>query len=433
MEDTRLVQFGILVKEDKIVKRIPTNLVTKTIITSSAEYEANKEYTDEDANVYEKYLQAITKVSIDINSDIEKIKALEDNILEQYNKNAELEKKMEQETEKFAEQANTAIKDYNSNAETKIEEFNTNAKEKTDEFNSNATEKKSEISDIADVFDANVEEKTNTFNSNVETKTTEFNNNSNTKTEEFNNNSTEKINAFNSNAEEKIADYDEHVETLTSRIAELEEETEDLYNALNTEQISGNELYIDDAKPCRILNTGINGMYKQETTTGAQLYNYADTSLCNNATSDENGWITLTCDNSQGDAKKYSNYFTNNLNLEEDTQYTLIVEINKLQGSFKFVPASHNNNGGQSVASIIYDSNNLSNNSIKISQMTTRASFEDIIYGLRTFIEAPIGSTCTITFRISVIKDTTITEENFKYEPYTGRSFITKSQISTDN
>lgn len=407
-------------QEDKIVKRIPTNLVTKTIITSSAEYESNKEYTDEDANIYEKYLQAITNVSIDINNDIEKIKALEDNILDQYNKNVELADKMEQETEKFAKQANTAIEDYNSNAETKTEEFNTNAKEKTDEFNSNATEKKTEISDIADVFDANVEEKTNTFNSNVETKTTEFNNNSNTKTEEFNNNSTEKINAFNSNAEEKIADYNEHVETLTSRIADLEEETEDLYNALNTEQISGTELYIEDAKPYRILNTGINGMYKQETTTGAQLYNYADISLYNNATSDENGWITLTYDNSQGDAKKYLNYFTNNLNLEEDTQYTLIVEIKKLQGSFKFFLASHYNNEGQSVASIIYDSNNLSNNSIKISQMTTRASFEDIIYGLRTFIEVPIGSTCTITFRISVIKDTTITEENFKYEPYTG-------------
>lgn len=150
MEDTRLVQFGFLLQEDKIVKRIPTNLVTKTIITSSAEYVANKEYTDEDANVYEKYLQAITKVSIYINGDIEKIKALEDNILEQYNKNAELEKKMEQETEKFAEQANTAIKDYNSNAETKTEEFNSNARKKTDEFDSNAIEKKSEISDIAE-------------------------------------------------------------------------------------------------------------------------------------------------------------------------------------------------------------------------------------------------------------------------------------------
>lgn len=137
-------------QENKIVKRIPTNLVTKTIITSSAEYESNREYTDEDANIYEKYLQAITNVSIGINGDIEKIKALEDNILEQYNKNVELEKKMEQETEKFAKQANTAIEDYNSNAEAKTEEFNTNAKEKTDEFNSNATEKKTEISDIAE-------------------------------------------------------------------------------------------------------------------------------------------------------------------------------------------------------------------------------------------------------------------------------------------
>ena len=137
-------------QENKIVKRIPTNLVTKTIITSSAEYEPNKEYTDEDANIYENYLQAITNVSIGINGDIEKIKALEDNILEQYNKNVELEKNMKQETEKFAKQANTAIEDYNSNAEAKTEKFNTNVKEKTDEFNSNATEKKSEISDIAE-------------------------------------------------------------------------------------------------------------------------------------------------------------------------------------------------------------------------------------------------------------------------------------------
>lgn len=57
---------------------------------------------------------------------------------------------MEQETEKFAKQANTAIEDYNSNAEAKTEKFNTNAKEKTDEFNSNATEKKTEITDIAE-------------------------------------------------------------------------------------------------------------------------------------------------------------------------------------------------------------------------------------------------------------------------------------------
>lgn len=237
-------------------------------------------------------MQAITNVSIGINGDIEKIKTLEDNILEQYNKNVELEKNMEQETKKFAKQANTAIEDYNSNAEAKTEEFNTNVKEKTDEFNSNATEKKTEISDIADGFDANVEEKTNTFNSNVETKTTEFNNNSNTKTEEFNNNSTEKINAFNSNAEEKITDYNEHVETLTSRIADLEEETDDLFNALNTEKASGNELYIDDAKPCRIMNTEISGMYKQKTTNGTNLMNL-NVAQSSKVTVNEDGTVTI--------------------------------------------------------------------------------------------------------------------------------------------
>lgn len=75
-----------------------------------------------------------------------------------------------------------------------------------------------------------------------------------------------------------IADYDEHVETLTSRIADLEEETDDLFNALDTEKISGNELYIEDAKPCRVINTGVNGMYKQETTSGKNLLEVVVTS-----------------------------------------------------------------------------------------------------------------------------------------------------------
>lgn len=231
-------------------------------------------------------------MSIGINGDIEKIKALEDNILEQYNKNVELEKNMEQETEKFAKQANTAIEDYNSNAKT---------------------------------------------------KTTEFNNNSNTKTEEFNNNSTEKINAFNSNAEEKIADYNAHVETLTSRIADLEEETEDLFNALNTEKASGTELYIEDAKPCRVINAGISGMYKQGTTTGANILDISDM-LFGNSSLEQNGLkATLNNDSSitiNGTATKttylkkslksvledgnYYFYNFNNINQANETYYMLI-------------------------------------------------------------------------------------------------------------
>lgn len=385
-------------QENKIVKRIPTNLVTKTIITSSAEYEPNKEYTDEDANIYEKYLQAITNVSIDINGDIEKIKALEDNILEQYNKNVELANKMKQETEKFARQANTAIEDYNSNAETKAEEFNTNAKEKTDEFNSNATEKETEISDIADGFDANVEEKTNTFNSNVETKTTEFNNNSNTKTEEFNNNSTEKINAFNSNAEGKIADYNEHVETLTSRITDLEEETEDLFNALNTEKASGNELYIEDAKPCRIINTEIDGMYKQETTVGYNLFNL-NTILSNYYVS-----VTGTVETSN-----YSNS-SDYIEVKANKTYLISYNYNTLS-----------NTGKRRIATYNSDKTFLTAIEYAPSQKSvTITPSED------GYIRFSYDINC---IDIQVIEGT----ENKTYEPYTGRNFIIKSGLSTGN
>lgn len=138
-----------------------------------------------------------------------------------------------------------------------------------------------EIKNLNEDYEKMAEEKTEEFNSNVETKTTEFNNNS-----------TEKINAFNSNAEEKITDYNEHVETLTSRIAELEEETEDLFNALNTEKVSGTELYIDDAKACRVISSEIDGMYQQETTTGTNLMNL-NVVQNSNITVNEDGTITI--------------------------------------------------------------------------------------------------------------------------------------------
>lgn len=252
-------------------------------------------------------------MSIGINDDIEKIKALEDNILEQYNKNVELANKMEQETEKFAKQANTAIEDYNSNAEVKTEEFNTNAKEKTDEFNSNATEKETEISDIADGFDANVEEKTNTFNSNVETKTTEFNNNSNTKTEEFNNNSTEKINAFNSNAEEKIADYNEHVETFTSRIADLEEENSELAQQMpwNTTKIQ-ESIYVADSARYSKNKLSLFGNMAQETREG---YNLLDIS---NIQTQEKYGVTIT--NNGDGTLTFNGTSTNNFGINTEIE-----------------------------------------------------------------------------------------------------------------
>lgn len=105
------------------------------------------------------------------------------------------------------------------------------------------------------------------------------------------------IEDINTAKDTAIADYDEHVETLTSRIAELEEETEDLYNALPIEEASGTELYIEDAKPCRIMNTEIGGMHKQNQTKGLNFFDitgYTDRTVNGiNIKVNDDGTLTL--------------------------------------------------------------------------------------------------------------------------------------------
>lgn len=248
------------IAEDGCTGIVPTNTDYWQLLADKGHF------TEEDKEEFKKAVVEESKTEINEHTGNKKT--------ELNNYTTELEKSLENELDTYKAEKESQMDLYKATLETEM----ANKKDSLIE----------EIETAQNGFDTNAEEKTNTFNSNVETKTTEFNNNSNTKTEEFNNNSTEKINAFNSNAEEKIADYDAHAETLTNRIAELEAETEDLYNALPIEEASGTELCIEDAKPCRIMNTEIGGMYKQETTTGANLLDTSDM-LFNNGTLEQNG------------------------------------------------------------------------------------------------------------------------------------------------
>lgn len=82
-----------------------------------------------------------------------------------------------------------------------------------------------------------------------------------------------------------ISEYDAHAESVLT-------ETKDLFNALDTEKISGTELYIEDAKPCRIINTEISGMYKQETTKGTNIMNL-NVAQSSKVTVNEDGTVTI--------------------------------------------------------------------------------------------------------------------------------------------
>lgn len=231
------------IAEDGCTGIVPTNTDYWQLLADKGHF------TEEDKEEFKKAVVEESKTEINEHTGNKKT--------ELNNYTTELEKSLKNELDTFETEKEAQLDLYKATLETEM----ANKKDSLIE----------EIETAQDDFDANVEEKTNTFNSNVETKTTEFNNNSNTKTEDFNNNSTEKINNFNSNAEEKIAEYDAHAESVLT-------ETDDLFNALNTEKTSGTELYIEDAKPCRAMNTEIDGMYKQETTSGKNLLEVVATS-----------------------------------------------------------------------------------------------------------------------------------------------------------
>ncbi len=167
----------------------------------------------------------------------------------------------------------------------------------------------------------------------------------------------------------------------------------------------------------------INGGHSQDTRSGRNLYdikNVGDRTIPTEISIDDDDWITVTADNSSGTSNKYVNYSTENLKLKTNTTYAIFIEIKIATGSDNVMlfPISHINSEGQFAVDKF----------VKISQMqttkifrfieTTRDSFTNTTKGLRTAITFPAGTSGTITFRLSVIEDTSIGLDNFEYEKY---------------
>ena len=163
----------------------------------------------------------------------------------------------------------------------------------------------------------------------------------------------------------------------------------------------------------------VDGISTQQTRSGRQLYNVNDVqTITSGITVDEEGWISVSYDNTIGTSAKYFNYFTNNLNLKLNTQYSIITEIKEVSGNLTLYSASRANNGGQFVNSVSYSFNNLNSNLVYKKLDTTIDNFDNVIYGLRTYVQFSKGQSGSIKFRLSVLEDTTINENNFVYEPY---------------
>ena len=84
---------------------------------------------------------------------------------------------------------------------------------------------------------------------------------------------------------------------------------------------NSNTFVLNNAKANTLSNLKIYGNTSQTQYSGNNLYNvndyctYKSNCITNESSADEDGWITLSYDNTNGSSVRYSNYFVNNLDL----------------------------------------------------------------------------------------------------------------------
>lgn len=182
----------------------------------------------------------------------------------------------------------------------------------------------------------------------------------------------------------------------------------------------GNYFTIDGTSISASINElELKGDTYQQTYSGANLFNFRDTASVGEVTTvSEDGFITQSKDNSSGTGFAFNNYFTHNLVLDTSTTYAIVVEVQAVSGTGSLVPVS-NHSSAQSTEQKEYSFSGLHAGDTIVTQFTTKSSFSGD-NGLRGYTRYGAGESGSITYRISVLADTSITPETFVYQPYVG-------------
>lgn len=319
---------------------------------------------------------------------------------------------------KITENANSS---FNNNVNEKTETFNSNAKTKTDEFNSNANT-------TVNSYNTNAENKLKEYNENDTVKLKNYNDNATNSVDNYNSNATTKLDEYNTNSDSKIKEYDEHSEELNTKINSTKNELERVKNnVLETGTGTGNFIHLEDSAMAELQDLSIDGVLKQKTTKGKQLYDYKDVYRKHDEfLIDENDWITVSGSNVDGNSVKYLNYYTNkSALLKPNTTYKLVLEIknfyNKLSSSTKqtLIALCGTDNSSQYTSNkqIIFGD---LQKKIYVYDISTRDNFDNTALMNRDFIAIAPDDEISLTYRISILESNEITPSNFVYEKFTG-------------
>ena len=139
-------------------------------------------------------------------------------------------------------------------------------------------------------------------------------------------------------------------------------------------------------------------------------------------TVDDEGWASITFNNTDGSSIKYLSLYYDKANLKPTTNYNVVLEVKNISGTGTLVVCSFGSfgttNEGSFNTSYRPDFSTLKANKIYNKICTTRSETNNVTTSTRTYVQANPGQSGSITFRISIIEDTTITPENFVYKPY---------------
>lgn len=189
------------------------------------------------------------------------------------------------------------------------------------------------------------------------------------------------------------------------------------------ESEANNVFTLNNVKSNSMSNFRIYGNTTQTQYSGQNLFDFTDVrNTLGNCTASEDGWITITADNTNGTSIAYPRYYMGFDNAEPGTNYLIVTEIKNVTGTGVLsIVSSHDElNEGYFTSRVAYYFSDLSNGTIKSAISKTKDSLEGMGAPIRCHATFNPGESGSVTFRISILKDTSITGDSFVYEPYVG-------------
>lgn len=193
-------------------------------------------------------------------------------------------------------------------------------------------------------------------------------------------------------------------------------------NLLIKPTAQGTEMMLTDSSDINIQELHLYGKTEQASTTGGNLFDINDRLSFNSIFKvDEEGYITATIPANNTEDYQYYNFFTKKSNLvKANTNYLIICEVVKMpttKCSIRLTSVDKSTPG--QIDGNVTISGKASG--LEINLMKTKSDMSDSESFTRGYFSTSPGFTENqIKFRISVLEDTSITSDTFKYEPYTG-------------